>query len=141
MNARLSEAKAQPRFYALLLSLFAAMALALAAAGLYGVLSQSVASQTRAIGVRRALGARRGSVLALVLGEGLCMVGTGLAAGLVAAALSAELLAHLLFGLTPLDPLAYGAAILLLLAVAALACYLPARRAVRLSPVEALRSE
>lgn len=139
MEARLDAAVAQPRFYALLLAVFAGMALALAAAGVYGVLSYSVARQTRAIGVRRALGAQRGDILALVLRKGLLLVFLGLVTGTVAAALASRAVARLLFGVTARDPWSYAVAALSLGIVALLACYLPARRATQVEPGEALR--
>jgi putative ABC transport system permease protein len=141
MRAKLAAAVAQPRFYALLLSLFAATALALAAAGLYGVLSYSVARQTRAIGVRRALGAGRRDVLAMVLGRGLALIATGLAIGVAVAAGVTRGLAHLLSGVTARDPLSYLLAALALLGAGLLACYLPARRATLVDPAEALRHD
>lgn len=139
MEARLDDAVAQPRFYALLLALFAGIALALAAAGVYGVLSYSVARQTRAIGVRRALGAQRSDILALVLRQGLLLVFLGLVTGSAAAVLASRAVARLLFGVTTGDPWSYAVAALSLAAVALLASYLPARRATRVEPAEALR--
>jgi ABC-type antimicrobial peptide transport system permease subunit len=141
MRAKLAAAVAQPRFYALLLSLFAATALALAAAGLYGVLSYSVARQTRAIGDRRALGAGRRDVLAMVLGRGLALIATGLAIGVAVAAGVTRGLAHLLSGVTAKDPLSYLLAALALLGAGLLASYLPARRATLVDPAEALRHD
>lgn len=139
MEARLDAAVAQPRFYAFLLAVFAGMALALAAAGVYGVLSYSVARQTRAIGVRRALGAQRSDILALVLRKGLLLVFVGLVTGTVAAILASGAVARLLFGVTTRDPMSYALAALSLGVVALLACYLPARRAAQVEPGEALR--
>jgi putative ABC transport system permease protein len=139
MEAKVSAALAQRRFYALLLGAFAGVALALASAGVYGVVSYSVARQTRAIGVRRALGARQIHILAMVLGKGLILVSAGLVIGMAVAAGATRAVADLLFGVTTRDPLAYLAAGLSLAAVAALACYLPARRAARVDPADALR--
>lgn len=139
MEDKLSASMAQPRFYALLLGLFAAIALLLASAGVYGVLSYAVARQTRAIGVRRALGARRRDILAMVVGKGFVLVSIGLVIGVAAAAGATRLLAHLLFGVTTTDPLSYLVPALLLIGAALLACYLPARRALRVDPIEALR--
>lgn len=139
MQAKLSASVAQPRFYALLLAVFAFMALMLAAAGVYGVFSFAVARQTRAIGVRRALGARERDILVMVLRKGFIWVFIGLAIGMAVAAGATRILSHLLFGITSRDPLSYLVAALLLLGVALLACYLPARRAIRVSPIEALR--
>jgi putative ABC transport system permease protein len=139
MEARLDDAEAQPRFYALLLAVFAGIALALAAAGVYAVLSYSVSRQTRAIGVRRVLGAQRSDILALVWKKGLLLVLMGLVTGSVAAVMASRAVARLLFGVTTRDPLSYAVAALSLAIVALLACYLPARRATRVEPVEALR--
>lgn len=139
MDAKLSASEAEPRFYALLLAAFASIALVLAAAGVYGVLAYSVARQTRAIGVRRALGARQVDILYMVLGRGLRLVAAGIIIGLAAAAATMAVLSHLLFGITTRDPLSYGVAVTALLGVGAIACYQPARRATKVDPVEALR--
>lgn len=141
MADRLSSSVARPRFYALLLGAFALIALVLTTLGVYGVLSYFVARQTRAIGVRRALGAERRDILSLVLGRGFLLVAVGLGIGVAVAAGATRLVAHLLFGITPGDPLVYLIAALSLLSTAVLACYLPALRATRIDPVEALRHE
>jgi len=138
---RVSASVAEPRFAAIVLVAFAALALGLAATGLYGVLSYSVSHRRREIGIRGALGARRSDLLSLVLRQGLTLTLGGLALGLLAAALVTRLLAGLLFGVTPLDPAAFAAAPALLLPIAALACLIPARRAASVDPAEALRSE
>jgi predicted permease len=139
MKARISSSVAQPRFYALLLGLFAVIALVLAAAGVYGVLSYAVARETRSIGVRRALGAGRSDILGLVLGRGFLLVSAGLLIGMAVAVVATRVLAHLLFSVTTKDPLSYVVAALSLAGIAALACWLPARRATRVEPIEALR--
>jgi ABC-type antimicrobial peptide transport system permease subunit len=108
---------------------------------LYGVLSYAVARRTNEIGIRMALGARRGDVIWLVLREALALVGAGVVIGLLASLAATRTVSTLLFGLRPNDPLTIVAATLLLLAVAALAGYLPARRASRVDPMAALREE
>jgi predicted permease len=136
-----STALAQPRFTSTLIALFAALSLLLAGIGLYGVLSFAAARRTREIGIRMALGARRGSVAGLVLGEGVGLAAAGAAIGLIAAAASTRLIAGQLYGVAPLDPVTFAAVPLILIAVAALASYLPARRATRVNPLVALRTE
>jgi predicted permease len=123
------------------LTLFGALALLLASVGVYGVLAQSVAQRRHEIGVRMALGARAADVLRLVLRQGLAMVAVGVAIGLPAAWAAARLLGGFLLGTSPSDPAAFLATPLLLAAVAALASWLPARRATRVDPMTALRSE
>lgn len=132
---------AQPRFRTTLLSLFGAAALLLAAIGIYGVLAYTVAQQTREIGIRMALGANPGKVLRLVLGRGLRLAGFGTAIGILAALMSTQLLNSLLFGVSATDPVTFAAVAGLLLGVALLACYVPARRAMRVDPMVALRYE
>jgi predicted lysophospholipase L1 biosynthesis ABC-type transport system permease subunit len=132
---------AQPRFNALLLSLFAGAALVLTGIGLYGVLAYAVALRTREIVIRMALGARRADILAMVVRSGLALAATGVVIGLGAALLVTRLLRALLFHVAPSDPATFAAAGLLLGAVALLASFVPAYRATRLEPMEALRSE
>ncbi|MBZ5534539.1 MAG: ABC transporter permease [Acidobacteriia bacterium] len=132
---------AEPRFNTLLLTIFAVVALALAAVGLYGVMSYSVAQRTHEIGIRMALGAGRRDVLKLVIGQGLLIVVFGIALGLVGAGLAARMMAGLLFGVESLHPPTFVGVALLLGVVALLACYLPARRATRVDPMVALRYE
>ena len=141
MGARLSAAVEQPRFYAVFVGFFAALALFLAAFGIYALLSYTVSQRRREIGVRMALGARRGDVLALVVRQGAGLVAAGTLVGLVAAAGSARLLESFLFGVDTGDRLTFVAAPLVLAGVALLACWLPGRRAARLDPMDALRVE
>ena len=141
MDARLSAAVAQPRVYSLFVGFFAGLALFLAAAGLYGVLSYTVSQRRREIGVRMALGAQRRDILALIVRQGAVLVVGGVVLGLLASAASTRILESLLFGVTAADALTFATASLVLLAVALLACYLPARRATRINPMDALRAE
>jgi putative ABC transport system permease protein len=141
MNDVVSQTVAEPRFRTVLVASFALLALILAAIGIYGVIAYSVAQRTHEIGIRMALGAGGSNVVALVLKEGLLLAGIGVALGLGGAALLTRLMSSLLVGIAPRDPVAFGAAAAILLAVAALACYVPARRAVRVNPITALRSE
>jgi ABC-type antimicrobial peptide transport system permease subunit len=129
------------RFGLQLLGAFAATALGLAAIGLYGLLTYSVSQRTREIGVRLALGATGASVLAMLFKEGMRLTAMGAAAGLLASAGLARLLQSQLFGIRMLDPIALGGVGLLLLGVAAIAILIPARRAARVDPMAALRSE
>jgi putative ABC transport system permease protein len=130
---------AQQRFSMLLLALFAGIAVFLAAVGLYGVVAYTVSLRTQEIGLRVAMGARGGQVLALILAGGMKLAAVGVAIGLVGALTAAKIANVVLFGLTPLDPVSYVITSTVLLAVAALACYIPARRATRVDPIVALR--
>ncbi|MGB2656272.1 MAG: FtsX-like permease family protein, partial [Candidatus Acidiferrum sp.] len=132
---------AQPRFRTFLLGLFAAMALALAATGIFGVISYSVSRRTNEIGIRVALGASRGAILRMVLRETLVLTFAGMAIGIPCALAGSHLVVHMLFGVTAYDPATIGVVTLILAAVAALAGYIPARRAMRVDPVVALRFE
>jgi putative ABC transport system permease protein len=132
---------ASPRFGAALLGIFAALALVLSATGVYGVLSYAVAQRTREIGLRAALGASPRDVLRLVLRGGMTLTALGLAIGVAGALAVTRLLGSLVFGISPRDPLTLGASAVLLTMVALLACYLPARRAARIDPLLALRTE
>jgi putative ABC transport system permease protein len=136
-----ADAVSQPRFVMQLVGLFAAVALALALVGVYGVLSYAVAQRTSEIGVRMALGATRGDVLRLVLVDGLRMVAVGAAIGVAGAAAAGRAMRAVLFGVDAVDLPTLAVTVAVLLAAAALACAAPARRAIRIDPVEALRYE
>jgi putative ABC transport system permease protein len=132
---------AQPRFRTLLLGLFGAVALMLAAVGIFGVISYSVSRRTHELGIRMALGAQPGSVLGMILRETLALTLIGIAVGLPCAVATARLVTHLLFNVTPYDPLTLALVSLMLVAVGALASYIPARRAMKVDPTVALRYE
>jgi putative ABC transport system permease protein len=136
-----ADAVSQPRFVTLLVGLFAAVALTLALVGVYGVLSYAVAQRTSEIGLRMALGATRADVLRLVLVDGLRMVGVGAGIGVAGAAAAGHAMRTLLFGVGAVDLPTLGATVALLVAAAAIACAAPARRAIRIDPMEALRYE
>ncbi len=141
MEAVIGASIAQPRFRTLLLGAFGGLAVALAAVGLYGVLACLVTQRTREIGIRMALGARDRDVLVSVVRQGMTLVGIGIAAGGLGAVVLARLMSGLLFGVAPTDPLTFTGVPIVLAAVALLACWLPARRAARIDPMEALRYE
>ena len=136
-----SESTASNRLQSMLLTVFAAIAVLLAAIGIYGVISYSVEQRTHEIGIRAALGASKGDLLRLILRSGMLMAGIGLVIGLAGALGLTRLLATLLFGVGERDPLTIGAVAFLLAAVALLACYVPARRATKVDPMVALRYE
>jgi ABC-type antimicrobial peptide transport system permease subunit len=137
----LGQTAADRRFSMLLFSSFAGLALLLAGVGLYGVLAYSVTQRRNEIGVRIALGATRSEVRGLMLREGLRPAGAGIVAGLFGAALASQALSNSLFGIGPADPVTFVCVPLVLLAVAAVACYVPAMRATRVDPLQALRTE
>jgi len=141
MDHIVSEAIARQRFSMLLLGIFASLALVLAAVGIYGVMSYSVAQRTHEIGIRMALGARRTDVLKMTVKQGLKLVSVGMMLGLVAAFLLTRVLASLLFGISATDPVTFIGISLVLLAVAVLASYLPALRATKVDPIIALRAQ
>jgi putative ABC transport system permease protein len=141
MDTMLAATAQQRRFVLILFEAFGLVALLLAAIGIYGILAGSVTERTREIGVRAALGATRADILTLVLRQGMTMTCVGLVIGLSAALAAARALAAMLFGVTWLDRLTYLGATLLLLAVSGIACFIPARRAASIDPMEALRSE
>jgi putative ABC transport system permease protein len=141
MEEILADSIARQRFSMLLLAIFAAVALVLAAVGIYGVMSYSVAQRTREIGIRMALGAQTGTVLKLAIGYGMKLVIAGIVIGLIAAFALTRVMSALLFGVTATDPTTFTLISLLLIAVAVLASYVPARRATRVNPIIALRYE
>jgi putative ABC transport system permease protein len=141
MDELLSESVAQPRLQTGLVALFAGIALVLAAVGLYGVLAYLVAERTREIGVRMALGAQQRDVISLVIGQGMKLALAGVLIGVVSAIAMTRVLRSLLYEVTPTDPLTFGLVSLVLVAAALLACWLPARRASKVDPIEALRCE
>jgi len=141
MDSVVSDANAQPRFEMMLLSIFAAVALVLAAVGIYGVISYSASRRTHEIGVRMSLGATRADVLLLVVRQGVWLAVAGSLAGVAGALLLSRLMAGLLYGVKPTDPVTFAAVAVGLGAVAMLACYIPARRAMRIDPMRALRYE
>jgi len=141
METILADSIARQRFSMLLLAIFAALALVLAAVGIYGVMSYSVAQRTHEIGIRMALGAQTSTVLKLAVGYGFKLVVIGIAIGLIAALALTRVMSTLLFGVTATDPMTFTIISLLLIAVAAIASYIPARRATRVNPIIALRYE
>ncbi len=141
MEQLLSRSILQPRFYAWLFGAFGLVALALAAVGILGVISYSVSQRTHEIGIRMALGAEKRDVLRMVIREGLKLALIGVAIGIAGALALTRFLASLLYGVEPTDPLTFIAVSLVLIAVALVACYIPARRAAKVDPMVALRYE
>jgi putative ABC transport system permease protein len=141
MEDLLSRSLVQPRFQALLLSLFAILALVLSAIGIYGVVAYSVRTRTAEIGIRVAMGARGADILRLIVGEGAALILIGVGVGAAGALALSRLLSRFLYGVTATDPLTFAAVSLLLALVGVLACYLPARRAAKVDPMRALRCE
>jgi putative ABC transport system permease protein len=141
MEKIVADSIAQPRLNMLLMSLFGALALLLAAVGIYGLLTYAMTQRRQEIGIRMALGAQVTDVLKLVLKQGMALVLIGEALGLVAALALARLMRSLLFGVTPTDAMTFITVFAVLTAIALLACYLPARRATKVDPLEALRYE
>jgi putative ABC transport system permease protein len=137
----LSRSMGSTRFNMTLLGAFALVALVMTAVGLYGVISFSVSQSTREIGIRVALGAQRRDALALVMRRGMMLALIGILIGLAAAFGATRLMASWLFGVGTTDPATFAGVALLLTGIAALACYVPARRATRVDPIVALRSE
>jgi putative ABC transport system permease protein len=137
----LGKSVAPRRFNMMLLGIFAGVALILAAVGLYGVMSYSVSWRVHEIGIRMALGANRANVLGLIVRQGMTLTLIGLAVGLVGAFLLSRVMTSLLYGVSPTDPLTFAGVSLVLLSVAVLACFIPARRATRVDPIVALRTE
>jgi ABC-type antimicrobial peptide transport system permease subunit len=141
MAEAVSESVARPRFYATLLGSFAMIALVIAALGIYGVISYAVSQRTRELGIRIALGAQRDRVVRLVIGQGLMLTVAGIGIGVIGAYALTRLIASLLFGVAPADPLTFATVSTLFLIVACLASYLPARRAATVDPIIAMRGE
>jgi putative ABC transport system permease protein len=141
MEALLAESAAERRFVLILFEAFGLVALALAASGIYAVLSGRVAERTREIGVRSALGASRNGIIALIIRQGMTLAGIGTSLGVAGALLASQAIGALLFGISRFDLLTYFGAIVLLTVIAALACAIPAWRASRIDPMVALRNE
>jgi putative ABC transport system permease protein len=141
LDSLVSRSAAQPRFRAILLGIFAALALLLSAVGIYGVLATAVTQRTREIGVRMALGAEGKDVLAMVVGQGMRLVGIGLGVGLLGSLALTRVLSGLLYQVSATDPFTFAGASVLLGCVALLACGLPAYRAAKVEPMAALRVE
>jgi putative ABC transport system permease protein len=141
MDDLITTALKRPRFNLMLLGIFATTALLLAAVGIYGVMSYLVEQQTREIGIRSALGAKRSQILKLIIGRGVGMAFVGIVLGLAASFGLTRFIASLLYGVTALDPMVFIGVSILLLTVSVLACYIPARRATKVDPLVALRYE
>jgi ABC-type antimicrobial peptide transport system permease subunit len=141
MEERLAQAIAPRRLNLILLGAFAGLALLLAAVGIYGVMSYVVSQRSHEIGVRMALGAQRGDILQLIINQGMLLVGGGVAVGIIAAFALTRSLRSLLYGIGPQDPITFLIAPLVLLGIALLACWFPARRATKADPMLALRCE
>ena len=141
MDALVAASAAERRFALIVFEAFALVALALAAIGIYGVLSGSVHERTREIGVRSALGASRADIVALVMRQGMALAALGAIIGAIGAVAASRAIVTLLFGISRLDPQTYTATIALLAGVAAIACAVPAWRAARVDPSVTLRSE
>jgi len=137
----ISRSLARPRFNALLLSIFAGTALLLTAIGIYGVMAYSVAQRTNEIGIRMALGANKSSIFRLIVGQAMTLVAISVVLGLAGAFAATRLLSSLLYGVGASDPTTFIAIVLFLSVVAFLAAWMPARRAARVNPIEALRAE
>jgi putative ABC transport system permease protein len=141
MEQVFSDSIAQRRLYLVLLGVFAAAALLLAAVGIYGVMCYSVSQRTHEIGIRLVLGAEQTEILKLILRRGAKLALLGVATGILAAMALTRLMSSLLFGVSPSDPATLAAVVMLLMLVAMVACYIPARRAMRVDPTVALRYE
>jgi putative ABC transport system permease protein len=141
MQALVDRARGPTRFTLVLIGIFATIAVVLAAVGLYGVISTTVRQRTSEIGVRLAFGADRGNILRLIVGQGLKLSAIGIVLGVVAAAALTRMMSSMLVGVGATDPMTFGAMVLLFLGLAALACWIPARRAAGLDPNVALRDE
>jgi putative ABC transport system permease protein len=141
MSERIDGQLAADRMIAVLLSVFGGGALLLAAIGIYGVMGYAVAQRTHEIGIRLALGAEQRDILRLIVGQGMVLIAIGAGIGLAITLAATQVLKSLLFGVSATDPLTFASVIVVLVGVALLACYLPARRATKVDPLEALRYE
>ena len=141
MEARLDRTVTAERFWMRALGIFATLALVLAVVGIYGVVSYAVAQRTHEIGVRMALGAQRTDVLGMVIRQGMVMTAGGVIAGVLGAVATTRLLSSRLYGVEATDPITFATVSLVLVGIALLATYVPARRAARVDPLIALRSE
>ena len=141
MDQVVADATAEPRFYALVIGVFAAVALLLAAVGIYGVMSYSVSRRTQEIGIRMALGAKPDDVIKSVVKQGALLAAAGVGTGLIGALALTRLMARLLYGVRPSDPVTFAVVAILLSTVAVFASYIPARRAAKVDPMVALRYE
>jgi putative ABC transport system permease protein len=141
MSERIGGQLAADRMIAVLLSVFGGGALLLAAIGIYGVMGYAVAQRTHEIGIRLALGAEQRDILRLIVGQGMVLIAIGAGVGLAITLAATQVLKSLLFGVSATDPLTFASVIVVLVGVALLACYLPARRATKVDPLEALRYE
>jgi putative ABC transport system permease protein len=141
LEKTVSASLSERRFSLQIIALFALTALLLAGLGIYGVISYIVGERTHEIGIRVALGAQRRNLLRMILGQGLGLASAGAAIGLIGAVIVSRLMSGVLYGVRPTDPLTFAGVSVLLMSIALLACYLPARRALRIDPVIALRHE
>jgi putative ABC transport system permease protein len=141
MDHIVSESVTQPRFNLFLLGLFSAVALLLSVAGIYGVTAYTVTQRTHELGIRIALGAQVSDVMRMILGQGMAVIGIGIVIGLAAAFGLMRLMNSLLFGVSATDPFTFAAITAVLAGAGLLACYVPARRATKVDPLEALRYE
>jgi putative ABC transport system permease protein len=141
MENVVAEANAEPRFEMLLLAVFGAVALLLAAIGIYGVMNYSVSRRTREIGIRMSLGANHADVLRMILRQAILQALAGTIVGVTGALLLSKLMAGMLFAVQPTDPLTFGAVTVVLSLAALLATFIPARKAIQIEPVVALRNE
>jgi putative ABC transport system permease protein len=141
MDELLSASRAQSQFLLALFGIFAGLALVLTIVGIYGVIAYSVAQRTREMGIREALGAAREHILRLVVGQGMALAGIGITIGLLASLGLTRFLSSLLYSVSAVDPVTFASSAMLFLAAAAIASYIPARRAMCVEPMEALRYE